>query len=115
MSAAGATRTVLTVVPLMSSPMISRLPSALVRRGRYTPLRLAAPTDEHLGLDDHRPADALGRGPGLMWCRCGLAGPDRHAVAGEDLLRPELLELHAGLLLRDGRVGSGSGRAEDRR
>ena len=69
------------------------------RRGKLHPAGLAASADQHLRLDHHRPADALGGGAGLLRRRGGLARDERNAVAREDLLAPVLLELHAILLL----------------
>ena len=72
------------------------------RGGQLHAARLATTTDEDLGLHDHGSADPLGRGAGALGGRGGLAIEERHAVAREDLLAPMLLELHAGLLLRNG-------------
>ena len=107
MSAAGATSTVLTVMPLMSSPRISRARSSASAgvRGQLHAAGLAAAADENLRLDDDRAADALGGGARLLGGGRDLAIEQRHAMAGEDLLGPILLELQSGLLGRRGHAG----------
>ena len=56
---------------------------------------LAAATDVDLGLDDHRVADALGDGHGLVDGGAGFAVADGDAVLGEELLALVLEEIHA--------------------
>jgi len=69
----------------------------LVRRGgELHAAGLAAAAHQDLGLHDHRAADALRRGASILGRRCRDARPDRDAMAGKDLLRSVLLELHAG-------------------
>ena len=71
----------------------------LVRRRRQLDAAgLSATADEDLRLHDNRRAD-VGRGrPRLLWGRRDRAGQMRHAMAGEDLDGPILLELHSPLL-----------------
>src|SRR4029453_3774901 len=54
--------------------------------GQLDATGLAAPAHLDLGLDHHRVADALGGGDGVVDGGDGLAGADRDAVAGEELL-----------------------------
>ncbi len=58
------------------------------------PAGLAASADQHLGLDDHRIADLVGRGYGVLYGRDGLAGRDLKPVAGEQLLALILKKVH---------------------
>ena len=57
---------------------------------------LAAPADQDLGLDDHRIADLVRRGHGVLDGRDGLAVGDLQPVAGEELLALILQEVHSG-------------------
>ena len=102
MSAAGATRTVFTVVPLMSRPMISPARSAASSgvEASFTPPALPRPPTRTWALTTDRAADALGCGARLLGRGGGLTEGERDAVAREDLLAPVLLELHAILLVR---------------
>ena len=54
--------------------------------GQLDAAGLAAAADLHLRLDHDRVADALGGGDGVVDRGDGLAGADRDAVAGEELL-----------------------------
>ena len=59
----------------------------LVRAGgQLDAAGLAPAADQHLRLDHHRPADALRGGARLLRAGRHLAGQQRHAVAGKDLL-----------------------------
>ena len=65
-------------------------------RGELHAAGLAAPADQHLGLDHHRVADLVRRGDGVLDGGDGLAGGHLQAVAGEQLLALVLEQVHCG-------------------
>ena len=102
MSAAGATSTVFTVVPLMSRPMISRARSAASSgvAASFTPPALPRPPTSTCALTTTGPPMRSAAARASSGVVAVSPAAERHAVAREDLLLPILLELHANLLLR---------------
>ena len=74
-------------------PACVRASSAFV--GELHAAGLAAPADLHLRLHDDRIADAVGGRDGVVDGLGDLAGGDRDAVAGEQLLALVLEQIHA--------------------
>ncbi len=64
--------------------------------GQLHPAGLAAPADQHLGLDHHRVAHLVGGGHRLLDGRDHPPGRDRQPVAGEQLLALILEQVHGG-------------------
>jgi hypothetical protein len=64
--------------------------------GELDPACLAAPADQHLGLDHHWIAEALGRLHRLLDRLCRLAVGHLQTVAGEQLLALVLQQIHVG-------------------
>jgi hypothetical protein len=63
-------------------------------RGQLHAAGLAASTDVHLGLDDHRVADPFGGGDGVFDGGHRLTGADRDVEAREELLALVLEKVH---------------------
>ena len=102
MSAAGATSTVFTVVPLMSRPMISPARSAASSgvAASFTPPALPRPPTSTWALTTTGPPMRSAAARASSGVVAVSPSGERDAVAREDLLAPVLLELHAILLVR---------------